>query len=127
MKQHTLEEMTCPLQATLSVLEGKYKIYIIFYLINRTLRYNELQKLIPDATAKMLSHQLKSLESQGIVTRKLYPVVPPRTEYSLTEKGESLAPIILSMYQWGEGVFREHGKEDFCSFEELKRLMDAAE
>ncbi|MBR4469978.1 MAG: helix-turn-helix transcriptional regulator [Erysipelotrichaceae bacterium] len=126
MKQKPIEEMTCPLSATLSVLEGKYKIYIIFYLIGRTLRYSQLQKLIPDATPKMLSQQLKALEEQGIINRKLYPVVPPRTDYSLTEKGQSLVPIIFAMYQWGEEIFRENGKEDYCSLDEIKRMIDAA-
>lgn len=127
MKERTIEEMTCPLQATLSVIEGKYKIYIIFYLMNRTLRYNELQKLISDATPKMLSQQLKALEAEGIVNRKLYPVVPPRTDYSLTERGESLAPIILAMYKWGEGVFKENNKVDFCKYEDLLRLLQISE
>lgn len=123
MKEYTIQEMTCPLQATLSVIEGKYKIYIIFYLMNRTLRYNELQKLIPDATPKMLSQQLKALEAAGIVSRKLYPVVPPRTDYSLTQRGESLAPVILAMYRWGEQVFKDNGKDDFCKYEDLLRLI----
>lgn len=127
MKKLSIEEMNCPLQATLSVIEGKYKIYIIFYLMNRTLRYSELQNLIPDATPKMLSQQLKSLEQQGIINRKLYPVVPPKTEYSLTDRGESLAPIILSMYQWGEQVFKQHGKDDFCKYEDLLRILQISE
>lgn len=126
MKERTIQEMTCPLQATLSVIEGKYKVYIVFYLMNRTLRYNELQKLIPDATPKMLSQQLKALEAAGIVHRKLYPVVPPRTDYSLTERGETLAPIILEMYKWGEQIFLENGKQNFCKYEDLLRLIEAA-
>lgn len=110
----------------ISVIEGKYKIYIIFYLMNRTLRYSELQKLIPDATPKMLSQQLKALEEQDILLRKLYPVVPPRTEYTLTDRGNSLTPIILAMYKWGEGIFVENGKSEFCSFDDLQRMMEAA-
>lgn len=126
MKDRTIEEMTCPLEATLSVIEGKYKIYIIFYLMNRTLRYSELQRLIPDATPKMLSQQLKALETAGIVRRKVYPVIPPKTEYSLTERGASLAPIIFEMYKWGEQIFLEHDKTDFCSYEDLLHLIEAA-
>lgn len=127
MSTLTIDEMNCPLQITMAVLEGKYKIYIIYHLMKGTLRYNELSKLIPDATPKMLSQQLKALEEQGVILRKLYPVVPPKTEYSLTERGQSLAPIILSMYKWGDEVFREHGKENYCSYEELQKIVAETE
>ena len=78
----------CPVEATLSQIGGKYKMIILCHLIHDgTLRYNELQKYIPQATAKMLTQQLKELEHDGIIHRKVYPVVPPKTEYSLTERG----------------------------------------
>ena len=81
------KEYKCPLEAAMEIIGGKYKGVIIGHLINRTLRYNELQKLISHAAPKMLIQQLKELESDRIITRKLYPVVPPKTEYSLTERG----------------------------------------
>lgn len=66
-----------------------------------TLRFNEIQKLIPQATIKMLSQQLKDLEAEGIIHKEIYPVVPPKTEYSITEFGETLRPIIMAMCDWG--------------------------
>ena len=78
------------------------------------MRYNEIQKAIPQATAKMLSQQLKELENDGIVKRKLYPVVPPKTEYSLTEQGKTLVPIVNSMSDWGHQYFDFLGIPDPC-------------
>ncbi len=97
----------CPLEATMSIIGGKYKGIIIGHLINKTLRYSELQKLIPQATPKMLIQQLKELESDGIIIRKLYPVVPPKTEYSLSDRGKTLIPIILELNNWGIKYLKE--------------------
>ena len=97
----------CPLEATMNIIGGKYKGIIIGHLINKTLRYNELQKLIPQATPKMLIQQLKELEADGIINRKLYPVVPPKTEYSLSKRGETLIPIIIKLNKWGINYLKE--------------------
>lgn len=91
----------CPVEAVLSLIGGKYKPIILYHLIDNTLRYNELRKIMPQATPKMLVQQLKELETDGIINRKVYPVVPPKTEYTLTEYGKSLTPIMLSMCEWG--------------------------
>lgn len=109
----------CSVEATMAVLGGKYKAIIIWHL-NRAgvMRYNEIQKAIPQATAKMLSQQLKELENDGIVKRKLYPVVPPKTEYSLTEVGKTLVPIIDEMCLWGNEYFRRLGIPNPCEEEE---------
>lgn len=123
MKDSNIESMDCPLQATLSVIEGKYKLYIVFFLLGQTLRFSELQKLIPDATPKMLSQQLKALEAQGVVRRELYPMVPPKTEYSLTAQGETLAPIVQEMYKWGEAVFKSYNKTEHCKYHDLDRIQ----
>ncbi len=95
------KEYKCPLEATMNIIGGKYKGIILGYLIGRTLRYNELQKLIPQATPKMLIQQLKELEADGVIVRKLYPVVPPKTEYSLSARGQTLVPIIWELNRWG--------------------------
>lgn len=95
----------CPVEAAMEIIGGKYKVIIIWNLIDKTLRYNELKKAIPQATPKMLSRQLKDLEADGIINRILYPVVPPKTEYSLTELGKSLVPIIKELCRWGEEYF----------------------
>ncbi len=100
-------EYKCPLEATMEIIGGKYKGVIIGHLIDKTLRYSELQKLISHATPKMLIQQLKELESDGIVKRKLYPVVPPKTEYSLTERGKSLIPAIIELNKWGLNYLKE--------------------
>ncbi len=101
MPKNTKLEYKCPLEATMDIIGGKYKGVIIGHLIGRTLRYNELQKLIAHATPKMLIQQLKELERDGIVSRKLYPVVPPKTEYSLTRRGKTLIPAIIELNKWG--------------------------
>ncbi len=91
----------CPMEVTMEIIGGKYKGVIIGHLIDKVLRYSELQRLIPNATPKMLIQQLKELESDGIIKRKLYPVVPPKTEYSLTERGKALIPAIIKLNKWG--------------------------
>lgn len=92
----------CPVETALDVLAGKWKILIIWYLRSETKRFNELQKLMPRTTQKMMIQKLRELERDGIVHREVYPVVPPKVEYSLTEYGNSLKPIIKSLYLWGE-------------------------
>ena len=92
----------CPVETALDVLAGKWKILILWYLQSETKRFNELQKLLPRTTQKMLIQKLRELEEDGIIHREVYPVVPPKVEYSLTKYGESLKPIIKQLYLWGE-------------------------
>ena len=108
MTKETMQSYYCAIEATMAIIGGKYKVLIIYELIGKTLRYSELQRLLPIATPRMLSRQLKELEADGIVRRVLYPVVPPKTEYSLTELGESLVPIIEQLSAWGKDYY--HGK-----------------
>lgn len=91
----------CPVEATLELMGGKYKALILFHLIDSTLRFNELQKLIPQATPKMLTQQLRELEKDSLISRTVYPVVPPKVEYQLTDFGKSIIPIINAMCDWG--------------------------
>ena len=107
MKQ--CQSFQCPVEATLSLIGGKYKSLILWHLIERTLRFNELSKLITSATPKMLTQQLRELENDGLINRIVYPVVPPKVEYSLTDTGWSLKPILDSMVQWGNN-YREMQK-----------------
>ena len=93
---------TCPVEATLSLIGGKYKAIILWHLMNHTLRYSELHKRMPNATDKMLTQQLRELEKDGLISRKVYPVVPPKTEYSLTDFGKNLFPILDAMCDWGK-------------------------
>ncbi|WP_090172043.1 winged helix-turn-helix transcriptional regulator [Eubacterium oxidoreducens] len=93
----------CPVEATFSQIGGKYKMIILYHLLqDEVLRYNELQKYIPQATAKMLTQQLRELEADGLVHRKVYPVVPPKTEYSLTKRGKTLKVVIEAVCDWGK-------------------------
>jgi len=92
----------CPVETALDVLAGKWKILILWYLRSETKRFNELQKLLPRTTQKMLIQKLRELEEDGIVHREVYPVVPPKVEYSLTEYGKTLKPILKQLYLWGE-------------------------
>lgn len=109
------EGYNCPVEATLEMIAGKYKALILWQLIDNTLRYNELQKLIPRATPKMLTRQLRELESDGFIIRTVYPVVPPKVEYSLSAFGRSILPILEAMYDWGEQYLLSQGKKVNCS------------
>ena len=92
----------CSVEATLEVIGGKWKGVILFHLLSETKRFNELRRLVPDVTQRMLTLQLRELEADGVVHRQIYQQVPPRVEYSLTEFGRSLEPILLLLRDWGD-------------------------
>ena len=96
------KEYNCPVDATISKIGGKYKAVILYHLENCTLRYNEILKRIPSITDKMLAQQLRELENDNLIIKKIYPVIPPKTEYSLSELGKTLVPILDSMCEWGQ-------------------------
>ena len=96
-----LDNYSWPIEATLALIGGKYKTLILWHLKDTILRFNELKKLIPKATPKMLTQQLRELESDGLIIRVVYPVVPPKVEYSLSDFGKSIIPILDSMCDWG--------------------------
>ncbi len=91
----------CPVEAGLEVIGGKWKGVILYRLMDGTKRFNELMRLMPDVTQRMLTRQLRELESDGIVLRKIYPEVPPKVEYSLTEFGLTLVPVLKVIQAWG--------------------------
>lgn len=95
-------EYNCPVDATISKIGGKYKAVILYHLSNDTLRYNQIRKKIPAITDKMLAQQLRELESDNLIIKKIYPVIPPKTEYSLSELGKTLIPLLDSMCEWGQ-------------------------
>ena len=92
----------CPVVNTLDIIGGKWKVLILYYLNGETRRFNELQRLLAGITQRMLTLQLRELENDGIVHREVYPQVPPKVEYSLTEFGRTLMPVIEAMHRWGE-------------------------
>jgi DNA-binding HxlR family transcriptional regulator len=92
----------CPVTTTLSVIGGKWKPIILYTLYKETRRFSQIKKLIPTISQKMLTQQLRELEADDIIHRKVYPVVPPKVEYSLTDHGRTLMPILDAMVAWGE-------------------------
>ncbi|MBL3527451.1 MAG: winged helix-turn-helix transcriptional regulator [gamma proteobacterium endosymbiont of Lamellibrachia anaximandri] len=92
----------CPVEATIDVIGGKWKIIIIHHLLSGTKRFGELRRLIPQVTQRMLTSQLRELEKGGVVHREVYPQVPPKVEYSLTELGGTLEPVLWVMHDWGK-------------------------
>lgn len=96
-------EFTCEKELTMSIISGKYKIVIIWHLGNeRPHRYGELFKLFPGISNRILTKQLRDLEQDGIVARNIYPVVPPKVEYYLTDLGNTILPIVNEMWSWGK-------------------------
>ena len=106
-------ESICPVETTLDLIGGKYKALILWHLSSGTLRFSQLQKLIT-ATPRMLTLQLRELENQGLVSRKVYPEVPPRVEYSRTDLGRSLMPILTAMRDCGAEYLRGKDIEPNC-------------
>ena len=106
----------CPVEATLDLIGGKYKALILWHLSEGKLRFSQLRKVIVSATAKMLTQQLRELEAQKLVHREVFPEIPPHVEYSLTELGRSLMPILVAMRDWGAGYLRTNKNLETCCF-----------
>ena len=104
----------CPVEATLDLIGGKYKALILWHLSEGKLRFSELRKAITNATPKMLTQQLRELESQALIHREVFAVVPPKVEYSLTELGRSLLPILVAMRDWGTDYMRSKNLDACC-------------
>ncbi|MBQ8172789.1 MAG: helix-turn-helix transcriptional regulator [Mailhella sp.] len=113
------EACHCPVEATLGLIGGKYKALILWKLIRGPMRFSELRRVVPAATPKMLTQQLRELENDGLVHREVFPVVPPRVEYSLTPFGQTIRPVLESMYAWGSGYLEHRGLKANCSMEPL--------
>ena len=95
-------DANCPVTRAVHALGGKWKLHIIFHLMQGVLRFGQLQRAIPKITQQMLTSQLRELEASGIVNRKVYPVVPPKVEYSLTPLGLALRPVTEALADWGQ-------------------------
>ena len=96
----------CDVEATLSVVGGRWKPVLLFHLLDGKKRFGELCRLTPNATQRMITLQLRELEDDGVISRRVFAEVPPRVEYDLTERGQSLGPLLLHMRSWGE-AFRK--------------------
>lgn len=107
------EKQNCPVEATLELIGGKYKALILWHLSEGKLRFSDLRRVIT-ATPKMLTQQLRELEAQNLIHREVYPEIPPKVEYSLTDTGRSLVPILVAMREWGVRYLRGKDKELCC-------------
>ncbi len=115
MTKSKAQTFRCAVEATLSVFGGKYKAIILWHLnVGGTLRYGALRDAVPHATPKMLAQQLRELVADGLVSRRLYPVVPPKTEYTLTPLERTLVPIVNAMNDWGHAYLASLGVPDPC-------------
>jgi DNA-binding HxlR family transcriptional regulator len=92
----------CPMHNVMKVLGGRWKIALLYFIHQSHNRFSSLQKKVPFITTKMLSQQLKELEKDNLITRKIYAEMPPRVEYSLTDTGQALLPVLEDLYRWGE-------------------------
>jgi DNA-binding HxlR family transcriptional regulator len=104
------KEYHCAMDVTMDYIGGKWKTVVLWYLRKDKKRFSELRKLIPNITEKMLSLQLKDLENDGLVKRKIYPEVPPKVEYYLTDFGKTLIPMLEEIAKWGRGLAQSKGK-----------------
>ena len=100
-------KQNCPVEATLELIGGKYKALILWHLAESKLRYSQLRQQISGITPKMLTQQLRELEARQLIHREVFPIVPPKVEYSLTELGKSLIPILVAMRDWGSDYLRD--------------------
>jgi DNA-binding HxlR family transcriptional regulator len=102
LMRNELYQYGCPVEATLDVIGGKWKGVILYKLLEQPRRFSELKRELPTITQRMLTLQLRELEEDGIVHREIYKEIPPRVEYSLTEFGKTLKPILIAMLTWGD-------------------------
>jgi DNA-binding HxlR family transcriptional regulator len=91
----------CPVEVTLEMVGGKWKGVILYHLLSSTIRFNEFRRIMPSITQRMLTKQLRELETNNLVSRTIYPEVPPRVEYAITDYGRSLTPVIEALQAWG--------------------------
>lgn len=107
----------CPLEATIDLIDGKWKCLILWHLNDQVLRFGELQRMMPAVTQKMLTQQLRDLERDGLLERQAYAEIPPRVEYRLTKLGRSLLPILTAMCDWGKEYLTARGRSTPCTRE----------
>ena len=117
--------LNCPVSATLQLIGGKYKALILWHLVPGVKRYGALSRLIPQATPKMLTQQLRELEEDNLIARTVYPVVPPKVEYGLTELGKKTIPILQQMHHFGVELLQEPLYREKCI--SVDRLTDSSD
>lgn len=103
-------DLGCPVEAAIALIDGKWKSIVMFHLLEGTLRFNQIRRRISNVTPRMLTIQLRELEEDGLLVRKVYAQVPPKVEYSLTPLGRSMAPILQALKNWGDANIDLYGK-----------------
>lgn len=103
---------TCPMTLVHKIISGKWKILILWYLSTQPLRFSDLKRKLPDTTQKMLTNQLRSLEEDNLIYRKVYAVVPPKVEYGLTSIGKKIIPLLESMYSFGIEYSKDNSNKE---------------
>jgi DNA-binding HxlR family transcriptional regulator len=111
-KQRHIRYVDCPVEAALDVIGGKWKSILLFHIMASTKRFNELHRLVPRITQRMLTNQLRELERDGVIARKIYPQVPPKVEYSITPFGATLEPVLRALLTWAESEIRPRLQAD---------------
>jgi len=112
-------EYGCPVEATVDIIGGKWKSVLLFHLLDGEKRFGELRKLLPGVTQRMLTLQFRELEEDWIIFRNVYREVPPKVEYSLTEFGWTLEPILIQMRNWGQAFMRTMAEKQASADKEL--------
>ncbi|PKN40956.1 MAG: transcriptional regulator [Deltaproteobacteria bacterium HGW-Deltaproteobacteria-18] len=105
MIRYNDKEYRCPVEVTMGMVSGKWKCLILWHLHEGPVRYKELERIVPGVSQKMLTQQLKEMENDGLLARTVFPEVPPRVEYELTELGHSVFPILETMHNWAVEKF----------------------
>jgi len=100
----------CAVEAAIALIDGKWKSVVLFHLLDGTMRFSEIRRTIPSVTPRMLTNQLRELEDDGLIERKVYAQVPPKVEYSLSPLGRSMQPILLALKVWGDANIGRFGK-----------------
>jgi DNA-binding HxlR family transcriptional regulator len=106
-----MKQYRCAIEITLDVIGGKWKVLLLYRLVDGPKRTNELKRLVPGITQKMLTQQLRELEEDRIIHREVYNQVPPKVEYSLTDHGQTLIPVLSSLFEWGKR-HKENGSQN---------------
>jgi len=111
-QQKSIKSVNCPVETTLGIIGGKWKVLVIHNLLEGTRRLSELHRASPSISHRTLTKQRRELEAGGVISRKVYQQVPPKVEYSLTDTGRMLEPVLMEMHRWGEMVEKQNHKRE---------------
>jgi len=111
-QQKSIKSVSCPVETTLGIIGGKWKVLVIHNLLEGTRRFSELHRALPSISHRTLTKQLRELEADCVISRKVYQQVPPKVEYSLTEIGRKLKPVLMGMHKWGEMIEKQDHKRE---------------